>query len=289
MLMSRDQGEEMFTWMDKDGDQFVDLLDWNQLISDHRKFSDIFVVPHPETGEPQKLLPSFDAEEEAQMKRMLQRIDKLAKHAMKRNVRLMIDAEQTYFQPAISRMAVEMMRKFNRDKVVIMNTYQCYLKNTEEELLVDLALAERENFHFGCKLVRGAYMDHERERSEQMGYLDPVQPDYNHTNLNYHSNLKLLIKSMRDTNKTSVMVASHNEDSVKYALELLDKYNISPEASELYFGQLLGMCDHVTFPLGQAGHKVFKYVPYGPVKEVLPYLHRKIRPCWVAGRNWKEK
>jgi len=189
----------------------------------------------------------------------------------------MIDAEQNYFQPAINRMAVEMMRKFNRDKVVIMNTYQCYLKNTEEELLVDLASAERENFHFGCKLVRGAYISHQRERCEHL---------CSHINLNYYSNLKLLIKSMRDTNKTSVMVASHNEDSVKYALELLDKYNISPEASELYFGQLLGMCDHVTFPLD---HKLFKYVPYGPVKEVLPYLHRKIRPCWVAGRNWKEK
>lgn len=275
ILMNRDDSKKYFTWMDKDENKFVDLLDWNELISEHRKFADIFVVPDPVTGEQVRLVPTFDDEEEAQMKRMLRRIDSLAKHAMKRNVRLMIDAEQTYFQPAISRMALEMMRKFNKERTVIMNTYQCYLKGASEELMLDLALSQREDFHFGCKLVRGAYMDHERERAEQMSYEDPIQPNYEATCKNYNENLKTLVEAMRDTNKASVMVASHNEDSVKYALGLLEENNIAVESSELYFGQLLGMCDHITFPLGQAGHKVFKYVPYGPVQEVLPYLHRR--------------
>jgi len=220
VLMNRDESEKFFTWMDKDENGFVDLLEWNEFINKNRKFSNLFVAPNPKTGEMVQLIPALNDEEEAQMKRMVLRINSLAEHALKKNVRLMVDAEQTYFQPAISRMVVEMMRQFNRDKTVIMNTYQCYLKNSAEELILDLELARRENFHFGVKLVRGAYMDHERERSKQLNYEDPIQASHEDTNENYNKNLRILMKSMKDFGKTSAMVASHNEDSVRFALQL---------------------------------------------------------------------
>nr|CAB3265176.1 probable proline dehydrogenase 2 [Phallusia mammillata] len=276
ILMSRDESQKWFTWMDRDDSGYVDLLDWNEMIAKHRKFSDLFVVLNPETGDEESLLPKFTDEEEAQMKRMLIRVDALAQRALEKNVRLMIDAEQTYFQPAISRIVMEMMRKFNRKKTVIMNTYQCYLKSAEDNLCTDLALSQREGFHFGLKLVRGAYMEHERERAKQLSYDDPIQPSYEDTNRNYNKLLKIMLEHIKQGGKADVMFASHNEDSVKYALSTIHDLELTPQMQhQVYFGQLLGMCDHITFPLGQAGHRVFKYVPFGPVDEVLPYLHRR--------------
>lgn len=274
LAMSKEDALQWFTWMDKDESGVVDLLNWDELVGD-RRLSDIFSIFNPDTGETERLIPSFSSEEEAQMKRMLRRIDKLAKHASERNVRLMVDAEQTYFQPAISRMTMEMMKKFNKEKAIIINTYQCYLKDTRDNLLVDMVLSRRENFHFGVKLVRGAYMEQERDRALELGYEDPVQPDYQSTNENYHNNLSTILEEIQETGKVDVMVATHNENTVKYTLQKMKELNLQPSSKNVYFGQLYGMCDHITFPLGQAGHNVFKYLPFGPVNEVLPYLHRR--------------
>nr|XP_039262142.1 proline dehydrogenase 1, mitochondrial-like isoform X1 [Styela clava] len=275
ILMSRDDSRKWFTWMDTDESGFVDLLDWNQLISSNKKFSEIFVVPNPQTGEMESLLTDMTDEEDAQMRRMLRRMDVLARRAESQGVRLMVDAEQTYFQPAISRITVEMMRRFNKTRPVIFNTYQCYLKAAFNYITVDLALAQREGFHFGCKLVRGAYMEQERERANMLKYEDPIQPDYEATNRGYLKSLDLLLDNINSHGNINVMVASHNEDSIKYALQRMHDLGISSASKQVFFGQLLGMCDHVTYPLGQAGHCVFKYVPFGPVREVMPYLSRR--------------
>ncbi|CAB1318360.1 unnamed protein product [Coregonus sp. 'balchen'] len=224
----------------------IDLLDWNSLINDRTSISNLLVIPNFETGQLEPLLRKFTVEEEKQMKRMLQRVDVLAKHAVDNGVRLMVDAEQTYFQPAISRLTLEMQRIFNREKPIIFNTYQCYLKEAYDNVSVDVELSRREGWYFGAKLVRGAYMC-----------------------------LEFVLEEIDHNRKANVMVASHNEDTVKFTLEKMNEMALSPTENKVYFGQLLGMCDQISFPLGQAGFPVYKYVPYGPVNEVIPYLSRR--------------
>lgn len=253
----------------------IDLLDWNSLINDTTKISNLLMVPNLETGHLEPLLKKFTAEEERQMKRMLQRVDVLAKHAMENGVRLMVDAEQTYFQPAISRLTLEMQRKFNREKPIIFNTYQCYLKEAYDNVTVDIELSRREGWYFGAKLVRGAYMYQERDRAKEIGYEDPINPDYEATNRMYHKCLEYVLEEIEHSRKANVMVATHNEDTVKFTLEKMNDMGLSPTENKVYFGQLLGMCDQISFPLGQAGFPVYKYVPYGPVNEVIPYLSRR--------------
>uniref|UniRef100_A0A674EP50 Proline dehydrogenase n=1 Tax=Salmo trutta TaxID=8032 RepID=A0A674EP50_SALTR len=253
----------------------IDLLDWNSLINDRTKISNLLVIPNVETGQLEPLLRKFTVEEEKQMKRMLQRVDVLAKHAVDNGVRLMVDAEQTYFQPAISRLTLEMQRIFNREKPIIFNTYQCYLKEAYDNVSVDVELSRREGWYFGAKLVRGAYMYQERSRAKEIGYEDPINPDYEATNRMYHKCLEFVLEEIDHNRKANVMVASHNEDTVKFTLEKMNEMGLSPTEKKVYFGQLLGMCDQISFPLGQAGFPVYKYVPYGPVNEVIPYLSRR--------------
>ncbi|KAE8285077.1 Proline dehydrogenase 1, mitochondrial [Larimichthys crocea] len=253
----------------------IDLLDWNSLINDTTKISSLLMVPNLETRQLEPLLNKFTAEEEKQMKRMLQRVDVLAKHAMENGVRLMVDAEQTYFQPAISRLTLEMQRIFNREKPIIFNTYQCYLKEAYDNVTMDIELSRREGWYFGAKLVRGAYMYQERDRAKEIGYEDPINPDYEATNRMYHKCLEYVLEEIEHRRKANIMVASHNEDTVKFTLEKMNEMGLSPTENKVYFGQLLGMCDQISFPLGQAGFPVYKYVPYGPVNEVIPYLSRR--------------
>ncbi|XP_007234035.3 proline dehydrogenase 1, mitochondrial [Astyanax mexicanus] len=253
----------------------IDLLDWNSLINDRTKISNLLVVPNVETGHLEPLLSRFTDEEERQMKRMLQRMDVLAKHAVENGVRLMVDAEQTYFQPAISRLTLEMQRIFNTHKPIIFNTYQCYLKEAYDNVSVDVELSRREGWYFGAKLVRGAYMHQERQRAAEIGYEDPINPEYESTNRMYHRCLEYILEEISHNRMTNVMVASHNEDTVKFTLEKMNELGLTPGENNVFFGQLLGMCDQISFPLGQAGFPVYKYVPYGPVNEVIPYLCRR--------------
>ncbi|KAK5616783.1 hypothetical protein CRENBAI_020470 [Crenichthys baileyi] len=272
---ARDDIENWFTGEKLGLSGTIDLLDWNSLINDTTKMSNLLMVPNLETGQLEPLSNKFTAEEESQMKRMLQRVDILAKHALENGVRLMVDAEQTYFQPAISRLTLEMQRKFNREKPVIFNTYQCYLKEAYDNVTLDVELSRREGWYFGAKLVRGAYMYQERDRAQEIGYEDPINPDYEATNRMYHKCLEYVLEEIEHNRKANVMVASHNEDTVKFTLQKMNEMGLSPTENKVYFGQLLGMCDQISFPLGQAGFPVYKYVPYGPVNEVIPYLSRR--------------
>ncbi|XP_032085402.1 proline dehydrogenase 1, mitochondrial-like [Thamnophis elegans] len=253
----------------------VDLLDWNSLIDGRMEISKLLLVPNLKTGQLEPLLSRFTQEEERQMKRMLQRMDILAKKAVGVGVRLMVDAEQTYFQPAISRLTLEMQRRFNQERPAIFNTYQCYLKEAYDNVTIDVELSRREGWHFGAKLVRGAYMEQERSRASEVGYEDPINPTYETTSEMYHRCLDYILEEVRHSRKANVMVASHNKETVKFTLGRMADLGIHPSENKIYFGQLLGMCDQITFPLGQAGFPVYKYVPYGPVKEVLPYLSRR--------------
>ncbi|KAM4827050.1 proline dehydrogenase 1, mitochondrial isoform 1-T1 [Thomomys bottae] len=253
----------------------VDLLDWDSLIDSKTQLSKHLVVPNTQTGQLEPLLSGFTAEEEQQMTRMLQRMDMLAKRATEVGVRLMVDAEQTYFRPAISRLTLEMQRRFNMDKPLIFNTYQCYLKDAYDNVTLDVELARREGWCFGAKMVRGAYMAQERARAAEIGYEDPINPTYEATNAMYHRCLNYVLEELKHNGKAEVMVASHNENTVRFTLQRMEELGLHPADRQVYFGQLLGMCDQISFPLGQAGFSVYKYVPYGPVMEVLPYLSRR--------------
>ena len=163
--------------------------------------------------------------------------------------------------------------------------------------VLDLEQAARQNFYLGAKLVRGAYMIQERERAEQLGYEDPINPSYEATSEMYHKCLsecmrrQAELKELGDGSeqRIGIMVASHNVDTIRFAIKQMAELGIRPEDRLICFGQLLGMCDNLTFPLGQAGYSVYKYVPYGPVEKVLPYLFRRAEEnTSIAGQSGRE-
>jgi proline dehydrogenase len=215
----------------------------------------------------------LNGREKMQLRNMIRRLEDLAKEASERNVKLMVDAEQTYMQPGIDHLVLNLQRKYNRNnRDVIYNTFQCYLKISNDRVDIDLERARREKFKFACKLVRGAYMVQERKRARDMSYPDPIHNNIADTHQNYNHQVK---KLLQNNSIASFMVASHNEDSVKNTVALMDDMGIDRTMGGVYFGQLLGMCDHVSYTLGNEDYQVFKYVPYGPISEVLPYLIRR--------------
>lgn len=285
-----DENADVQAFLDQmvgDNQGLIHLFDWSGLIDKKKGLGETFQVPNLETGKMEKLITGDDAgaltaNEEEQFRNMVNRLHIIFKYAKKQNVRVMVDAEQSYFQPAIHRLAVEMMRTYNTESAIVFNTQQCYLKKALKTVTLDLEQAKRQNFYYGAKLVRGAYMEQERARAKLLGYKDPINADYEATSAMYHSVLDeclTRIKSLKDAGddpqKIGIMVASHNADTVRYAVKRMSELELDPQERVLCFAQLLGMCDQITFPLGQAGYSVYKYVPYGPVNEVLPYLSRR--------------
>ncbi|XP_065337093.1 proline dehydrogenase 1, mitochondrial isoform X1 [Cloeon dipterum] len=259
----------------------IHLFPWSGIIDEDAQLSETFRLPDLKTGRMVRLISQLTPKEEEMFRNMIRRIDTLCKCAKALDVRIMVDAEQTYFQPAITRITLEMMRKHNKEKAIMFNTYQCYLKEAFNNVSTDLEQAKRQNFYFGAKLVRGAYLEQERARAEALGYDDPTNPSFEATSEMYQKTLSECLRRIKDGKskgegkKIAIMVASHNEDTVRFTLNAMNEYGISPEDKVICFGQLLGMCDYITFPLGQSGYSVYKYIPYGPVDEVLPYLSRR--------------
>ncbi|CAG0922843.1 unnamed protein product [Notodromas monacha] len=263
----------------------INLFSWGGLIDNEILLSEMLRVPCFKTGQMVPLIDSMTTEDNHIFSNTLARLNTIFQHATNTQVRVMVDAEQTYFQPAITRLTLEMMRKYNKEKAIVFNTYQCYLRRTYQELVLDMEQANRQDFYFGAKLVRGAYLDQERERAKQFGYKDPTNPTFEATTEMYHRCLVDVLMRAREYRrqqgpdaapKTRIMVATHNEETVRFAVRKMQEMNIPPSAGILFFGQLYGMCDQVSFPLGQGGFSVYKYVPYGPVLEVMPYLSRRV-------------
>ncbi|XP_064619100.1 proline dehydrogenase 1, mitochondrial-like isoform X2 [Lineus longissimus] len=273
--MKSEEKKKWFTLLDTTKDGEIDLLDWHNILDSMMNLAKVLNVRNIQTGKP--FVSCLKEEEMVQMENMLHRINTVVQHAKDKDVRVMIDAEQTYFQPSISRFTMEMMRKYNKEKAIVFNTYQCYLKDALNAIRVDLNLSARENFYFGAKLVRGAYMDQERLRAETLGYPDPINDTFEDTTAMYESVLDEVMTQInqRPRGEIAVMIASHNENTVRNTLEVMRQNNVKPSDRILCFGQLYGMCDQMSFPLGQAGYSVYKYVPFGPVNEVVPYLSRR--------------
>ena len=218
--------------------------------------------------------PALRPIRKVQYENAIGRLVSLAEHSRDLRVRLMIDAEQSYFQEAISYITVHyLMPRYNQQFPTIFNTQQCYLRSAYQEVLNDLDYAEKRGFIYGLKLVRGAYMDQERIRCRELNYPDPIFPCIEATHEMYHTVMETCLKKVKE-GSVNLMIASHNKDSVERVVQLMKNLSISPKDG-VVFGQLLGMCDYVSLPLSHSGYQVYKYTPYGPVKEVVPYLARR--------------
>ncbi|CAJ0952028.1 unnamed protein product, partial [Ranitomeya imitator] len=222
------------------------------------------------------VLPFLSEEQNRHLQTAVRRLSRVGKHAKAKRVRVLVDAEYTYVNPALSLVTMAMMAQCNTDEPWIWNTYQCYLKDSYKNLTQDLRTADSLGRSFGVKLVRGAYMDKERKMAKEKGYSDPVQPDWAATNRSYQRSLDHLLERIaRDGAKHNLIIASHNEESVLHAAQRMAELGIGGSSGAVCFGQLLGMCDHVSLTLGQAGYLVYKSIPYGSVDSVLPYLVRR--------------
>lgn len=217
---------------------------------------------------------------------VISRIDKICLAAHENNVPVFIDAEETWIQDTIDRITVDMMKKYNKERAIVYNTLQMYRHDRLAYLEKEIEYAREHRIHYGVKLVRGAYMEKERERAQQKGYSSPIQPDKAACDGDFNKALEQIILNI-DT--MALCAGSHNEKSAIVLAELMDKYGIDKNDSRVYFAQLLGMSDHISYNMSHAGYNVAKYVPYGPVKEVMPYLLRRAdENTSVAGQTGRE-
>lgn len=224
--------------------------------------------------------------EEEEWRRVQARVLAICDKAYKNNVPVMIDAEESWIQDTIDLLALTMMTQFNKQKPIVYNTYQMYRHDKLASMLNDHAIAQSEGFILGAKIVRGAYMEKERKRAEERGYPSPIQPDKKSADLDYDSALDYCTSHI---NEIAFIAGTHNEESCRLLAELLDNKSIDHKHPHVYFSQLLGMSDNLSFNLAHADYNVAKYVPYGPVKAVLPYLFRRAQEnTAIAGQMSRE-
>ncbi len=229
---------------------------------------------------------SFSAEEEIAWQKIFDRVDTICKTAFDLNVPVMIDAEETWIQRSIDLLALNMMRQYNQQKVIVYNTYQLYRHDKLASLKADYKAAADEGFLLGAKLVRGAYMEKENRRAAEKGYPTLIQPDKTATDRDYNFALAFCAENI---NCIAFVCGTHNEQSCKLLADLLNKYQIEHNHPHVHFSQLLGMSDNLSFNLSNAGYNVAKYVPFGPVKSVLPYLFRRAQEnTAIAGQTSRE-
>ena len=224
-------------------------------------------------------------DELAAFTRVKKRVDRICAKAYSTNVPVLIDAEDSWIQDTIDSLAYEMMARYNQKKAIIFNTFQMYRADMSRNLQEAYRQANGNGYYLGVKLVRGAYMEKERKRAEKMGYPDPINPTRAITDEMFNQGLSFCI----DKPQINLVCGSHNEYSNQYLTELIEKHGLNPNDSRVWFAQLLGMSDHISFNLAKAGYNVAKYVPYGPVQAVMPYLLRRASEnTSVAGQSSRE-
>lgn len=228
----------------------------------------------------------LNATETEEYKRVRQRCEKICRIAFDRNVPVMIDAEETWIQNTIDELAMDMMRMFNKERIIVYNTYQMYRHDKLADMKADHLIAKAFGFILGVKMVRGAYMEKERKRAEEMGYPSPIQPDKAASDRDFDASLNYC---MDHISEIAFVCGTHNEESCRLLAELLDQHQIAHDHPHVYFAQLLGMSDNLSFNLSDAGYNVAKYVPYGPIKAVMPYLFRRAQEnTSIAGQTSRE-
>ena len=225
-------------------------------------------------------------EEQKQYDEIVERINFLCKLAYQNKVKLLIDAEETWIQDAVDEIVYKNAEEFNSDDIIIYNTIQLYRKGRIKEIIKQIDLARKFGYKIGFKLVRGAYMEKEAKRAHQMSYPNPIQDTKKDSDNDYNQALKICFEN-RDI--VAVMAGTHNEESSLLLAELIENNNISKSDDRFWFAQLYGMSDHISYNLAHKGFNVAKYLPYGPVKEVLPYLSRRAQEnSSVKGQSSRE-
>ena len=225
-------------------------------------------------------------EETAEYRRVYDRVESIFKRGYELGVPVLIDAEHTWIQPVLDDLVMEMMAKYNQEKAIVQNTYQMYRHDAIERLKQHHREALAGGFKFGLKIVRGAYMELERARAAEMGYPSPIQPDKPATDHDFDEIIRYFVDNIDTIN---FMVATHNENSSQLLAQLIDERGLPHNHPHIYFSQLYGMSDHLTFNLAEKGYNVVKYVPYGEVKTMMPYLFRRAEEnTSVKGQSSRE-
>ncbi|MCH6201414.1 proline dehydrogenase family protein [Aquiflexum sp. LQ15W] len=229
---------------------------------------------------------TLNEKEKTSFDKLKNRIDELCRAAYEANTKILIDAEESWFQDVIDEMAYEAMAKYNKQSCIVYNTYQMYRHDMLDRLKKAHAVALEKGYFHGAKLVRGAYMEKERDRAVEKGYPSPIQPTKESSDKDYNAALEFCVENIKTMGLVS---GSHNEKSNLLLTELISKYGINSTDESIYFAQLYGMSDNISFNLAKAGYNVVKYVPYGPVEKVMPYLSRRAEEnTSVAGQSSRE-
>jgi len=219
-----------------------------------------------------KAVDSLTPEEKIEWEKVQHRLFKICKTASEKNVGVFIDAEQSWIQDPVDVITILMMELLNKGKAVVYNTLQMYRHDRMEFLRDSYEAAIQRNFILGTKLVRGAYMEKERKRAQQMSYESPIQPDKESTDRDFNAAVEFCIDHL---DHVSLEVASHNEYSNLRATQLLEQRGLPLNHPQVHFSQLYGMSDNISFNLAKAGCHVSKYLPFGPIRDVIPYLMRR--------------
>ena len=295
-----DDGEHGF---DHSTDEFIRVIDY-AATQPNIPFMSIKVTGFARFALLEKLDSLMHAADGTLMKRFLKSVDELTvaekeewhkvRHRMMRicetaaakKIGVLVDAEETWIQDPVDALTILMMDTFNKNRCVVYNTIQHYRHDRLQFLKDSYAAAVERNFVLGAKLVRGAYMEKERRRAEEKGYASPIQKDKESSDRDYNAGLEFCIANLE---RIGLIVASHNEYSNLYATELLQKRGLSLNHPHIHWSQLYGMSDNITFNLAHAGCSVSKYLPFGPIKDVIPYLMRRAQEnTSVKGQTGRE-
>ena len=214
------------------------------------------------------------------------RYEAVSKAAFENDVMLLIDSEETWMQKAADDLVTRMMAKYNTKKPIVFNTLPMYREDRLDFMKAQHKTAKKEGYKLGYKLVRGAYLEKENERAEEMGYESPMCSTKQATDDNFNNGVEYMLKNIDDM---AVFIGSHNETSSYLAMDLMEKIGLPSNHKHVWFGQLYGMSDHISYNLANKGYNVAKYIPFGPVKDVMPYLIRRAEEnTSVAGQTSRE-
>ncbi|HTA28121.1 MAG TPA: proline dehydrogenase family protein [Bacteroidia bacterium] len=228
----------------------------------------------------------LNADEEQAWQNTKRRFDSICKAAFDYQVQVLVDAEETWTQVAVDALVRDMMEKYNKQKAIVFNTAQMYRRDRLAYLDNLLKDAQEKNYFIGMKLVRGAYMEKERDHAAKGGYQSPINDTKADTDNEYNSALEFCIKHI---DRISICAGTHNENSSELLVKLMQQNNIPANNPHVWFSQLLGMSDHISYNIAKEGYNVAKYVPYGPIKNVLPYLIRRAQEnTSVKGQTGRE-
>lgn len=218
--------------------------------------------------------------------RARKRIENICRHAHDAELSILVDAEESWIQDAIDDICEDMMVKFNRELCIVYTTLQMYRWDRLDYLKKLYARADKDGFYCGIKVVRGAYMEKERERAYDLGYASPIQPNKEATDRDYDAAIEFIVAH---TDRLRLMAGSHNEESTRQLIELMNAHNLSRDDKRIWFSQLYGMSDNLSFNLAKEGYNVVKYLPFGPVEKTLPYLIRRAEEnTSAAGQTTRE-